>query len=170
MKRADVVKIVGFVTCLLAQAVAFSAEHDNDHFLETVTKQSTENGQNIKVRQLCLKDQSIKVDDDIVAVINKASGKVMADTGKGFVGAPEGTLLKEDNRVVTLDESVTEIVFFDCCKTTLKSNNMITIKGNPGCKAAILDAAGHGVAWIHPGSYIPPAAGVFILIKGISLE
>lgn len=148
---------------LLAQGNSYAAE--SEHFIELVKKPDAG-----LIRQLCLKDQSLKIGDDIVAVLNKASGKVMADKGKGFVTSPVGTFLKEGDRVVALEESGAEIVFFDCCTATLKSNNLINVNANPGCKAAVVDAAAPAVAGVHPASWIAPAAGVFIVIKGISLE
>lgn len=152
---------------LLAQGNSYAAEPER--FIELAKKSDA--GQ---VRQLCLKDQSLKIGDDIVAVINKASGKVMADKGKGFVTSTVGTFLKEGDRVVALEESGAEIVFFDCCAATLKSNNLINVNANPGCKAAVVDAAAPAspaaVAGVHPASWIAPAAGAFIVIKGISLE
>ena len=117
-------------------------------------------------------DQSFKVGEDVVAVLNKASGKVMADKGKGFVTSPVGTFLKEGDRVVTLGESSAELVFFDCCTAPLKSNNLINVNATPGCKAAVVDAApptAPVAAAVHPASWIAPAVGVFILVKGISL-
>lgn len=151
------------------QSAALAAE--GDRFVETVAKK-TESGVLSNVRQLCLKDQGLKIDNDVVAVINKASGKVMADKGKGFVTSPIGTLLKEGDRVVALEESGAEVVFFDCCTANLKSNNLINVKANPGCKAAIVDAAPatQAVAAVHPASYIAPVVGAFIVIKGISAE
>ena len=149
---------------LCVQAGAFAAE--TERFIEIVKKPDA-----APVRQLCLKDQSLKVGEDIVAVLNKASGKVMADKGKGFVTSPVGTFLKEGDRVVALEESGAEVVFFDCCTATLKSNSLINVNANPGCKAAVVDAAAPAaVAGVHPASWIAPAAGVFIVVKGISLE
>lgn len=142
-----------------------------DRFIETVAKKA-DSGVVSSVRQLCLKDQSTKVADDVIAVLNKASGKIMADKGKGFVTAPPGTLLKEGDRVVSLEDSTAEVVFFDCCAASLKSNSLIAVNATPGCKAAVVDAAtpAAAVAAVHPASWIPPAVGAFILIKGISLE
>lgn len=149
---------------LFVQGNSYAAEPE--HFIELV-----KNPDAGTVRQLCLKDQSLKIGNDVVAVINKASGKVMADKGKGFVTSPVGTFLKEGDRVVALEESGAEVVFFDCCTATLKPNNLISVNATPGCKAAVVDAAAPAaVAGLHPASWIPPAAGVFIVIKGISLE
>lgn len=159
-----------FGVCMSAMTVSASAAEAN-RFIETVAKKN-DAGQIANVRQLCLKDQSLRLDNDVIAVINKVDGKVMADKGKGFVSSPVGTLLKEGNRVVALDQSVAEIVFFDCCRTALKSNNLITISANPGCKAAVVDAGATNVAAaaVHPASYIAPAAGAFILIQAISAQ
>lgn len=149
-----------------------SALPESGHFVETVTRKSESEQVAANVRQLCLKDQSHRIDDDIVAVINKASGKVMADQGKGFVTSPAGTFLKEGNRVITLEESEAEIVFFDCCRSTLKANNLVTINATPGCKAAVLNAApASAAASLNPLYYVLPATGALVLyIRSISRE
>jgi len=173
MKNLLAFLALGFVF----QVPATAAE--NDHFLETVVTRKAEAGQPaLTTKRLCLTDQSLKVGDDIVAVINKVNGQVMADKGKGFVSSSVGTFLKQGDRVITLADSDAEIVFFDCCRTSLKANNLITIAADPGCKAAIVDATkapavqqtAAAPAAVHPMSYVPPIVGAAIILHAISYE
>lgn len=110
-----------------------------------------------------------------VAKLTDAGGTVMVDRGKGFVTTSVNAPLFENDRVITLDGSMAEITFTDGCRTKLKSNNLIVISIDPGCKAAILDATqgtapGTQVASTHWGNYIPPVAGALIIIHAISYE
>jgi hypothetical protein len=157
-KRILAVTLLGF----FSQASVFAAE--SSRFIDPAAKKAG------GLQNMCLKDQSLKIDEDVVAVVNKASGKVMVDKGKGFVTAEAGTVLKEGNRVVVLEESGAEIVFSDCCAMPLKANNLVTVNATPGCRAAVVDAApaAPAVAGVHPASWIPPAGGVFIGIMAIS--
>jgi hypothetical protein len=63
-----------------------------------------------------------------------------------------------------------EITYSDGCRTKLKSNNLIVISIDPGCKAAILDATKgtHQVA--SAASFIPPAIGAAIGIGLITWD
>lgn len=118
---------------------------------------------------------TLAADPKDVAKLSKSGGTVMVDHGKGFVTTKVDALLFENDRVITLDGSMAEITFNDGCRTTLKSNNMIVISIDPGCKAAIVDASGaasatqvaggHGI-----GEYIPLIGAGYIIIKAISIE
>lgn len=157
---------------LSLQTASIAAE--TRHFTETIiTKQATAGQPAVTERRYCLFDQSLKIADDIVAIINKESGNVMVDMGKGFVSAPVGTMLKEGYRVITLDGSEAEIVFLDCCRTQLKANNLITINADPGCKVAVLDATkaapvAAAPAGTHPVAYALPVVGAFLVYEVIS--
>jgi hypothetical protein len=111
-----------------------------------------------------------------VAKLTGADGTVMVDHGKGFVSAKPDTPLFENDRVITLDGSVAEITFSDGCRASLKANNLMAINTTPGCKAAIVDAskaapvAAAPAEPLHPASFIPPLAGVGILIGILSVE
>ncbi len=165
--------LVFWVACFGLQTALFAAEPDS--FIETVvTKQAAAGQPAVTERRLCLFNQSLKIADDVVAIVNKGNGTVMADKGKGFVTAPVGTMLKEGDRVITLDNSTAEIVFFDCCRTDLKSNNLIAVNANPGCKVAVLDATRAPppqvaqVAAPHGASYVLPVVGAWIVYEVIS--
>lgn len=108
-----------------------------------------------------------------VAKLTDAEGTVMVDRGKGFVTIKGDAPLFENDRIITLDGSLAEITFTDGCRTKLKSNNLIAINVDPGCKAAILDATKatpQAVAGTHPVSYAIPVIGAVIVIGAISVE
>lgn len=123
---------------------------------------------------LCLPAFAFAAEQENVATITDANGTVMVDRGKGFVSTKVDAPLFENDRVITLDGSDAVITYTDGCRTKLKSNNLIVINIDPGCKAAILDAtkasSGQAVTGIHPGSYIPPLVGAAIIIYAISAE
>lgn len=120
----------------------------------------------------CIPALSYAAESESVAKISDAGGTVMVDRGKGFVSTQVDAPLFENDRVITLDGSMAEITYSDGCRTKLKSNNLIVINIDPGCKAAILDAtkavAANTVASVHPLSYVPPVAGSVIIIYAIS--
>lgn len=112
-----------------------------------------------------------------VAKLSDANGTVMVDSGKGFVTTKADTSLYENDRVITLDGSMAEITYTDGCRTKLKSNNLIVINVDPGCKAAILDATKAAPApaaptpvasATHPVSYVLPVIGAWIVWEAIS--
>ena len=123
---------------------------------------------------LCLQPASIAAETDNVAKISDANGTIMVDHGKGFISSKVDAPLFENDRVITLEGSTAEIVFSDGCRTKLKSNNLVVINANPGCKALVVDATkavpGSVLAGINPGSFIPPLAGAGILIGILSVE
>lgn len=109
-----------------------------------------------------------------VAKLTDAGGTVMVDRGKGFVTTKIDAPLFENDRVITLDGSMAEITYTDGCRTKLKSNNLIVISIDPGCKAAILDAtkAAPGVAAVDSARpFVLTVAGLGVVaMVGISRE
>lgn len=109
---------------------------------------------------LCLQAASYAAEPGSVASVGDVEGTVMVDHGKGFVSSKTGEKLYENDRVITLEGASAKVVFADGCAANLKSNNMIVVKADPGCKAAVVDAtkatteaaapAGNGV---HGGEY-----------------
>lgn len=81
---------------------------------------------------------------ETLATLSRADGKVMVDKGSGYTPAKFNTPLNEGDRVITLDESVAEIVFKDGCTSQLKANNMIAISAAQGCKAAVTNVTATG--------------------------
>jgi hypothetical protein len=105
-----------------------------------------------------------------VATLNEVEGTIMVDKGKGFVTVKGDTVLKEGDRVVTLEGSSAKITFADGCKAQLKANNMMTIMRTLGCKADIAEIVpvqngatvagpGAGVA-INNNLFVPLLAGI----------
>lgn len=72
------------------------------------------------------------------AVIAQAAGKVMVDSGKGFVPARVGAELQNGDRVVALKASSATINFSHGCTLSLVENNLVTISREAGCKADIV--------------------------------
>ncbi len=118
----------------------------------------------------CFPVLAYAAEQNSVASISDAGGTVMVDHGKGFVTSKVDAPLFENDRVVTLDGSMAEITFTDGCRTKLKSNNLIVINIDPGCKAAILDATKTAtqVAGTHPVSYGIAVVGGLLAIEVIS--
>lgn len=120
---------------------------------------------------LCFQAASYAAEPGSVASIEGADGTVMVDRGKGFVSSKAGDSLFENDRVITLEGSSAKILFSDGCAANLKSNNMMIIKADPGCKAAIVDAtktSPTAVAGTHPASYAIPVVGAYVLYEVIS--
>lgn len=72
-----------------------------------------------------------------VATLEKAEGTVMVDSGKGYATYKIKAKLREGDRLITLANSIAEIVFDDGCRLTLKENSLVEISEDPGCKAII---------------------------------
>lgn len=89
---------------------------------------------------LCLQAATYAAEPGSVASVGDVEGTVMVDHGKGFVTSKAGEKLYENDRVITLEGSSAKVVFADGCAASLKSNNMIVVKADPGCKAAVVDA------------------------------
>jgi len=125
---------------------------------------------------LCLQASALAAEPGSVATISESEGTVMVDHGKGFVSSKAGESLFQNDRVITLDGSSAEVTFADGCRAKLKSNNMITISSDPGCKAAIVDATKTtpAVAGTHPAEYgvgiLGAALTGYIVIQIISDE
>lgn len=119
---------------------------------------------------LCFQAASIAAEPGSVASIEGADGTVMVDRGKGFVSSKAGDSLFENDRVITLDDSTAKILFSDGCAANLKANNMMVIKADPGCKAAIVDAKKPTAVagGTHPASYAIPVVGAYVLYEVIS--
>lgn len=125
---------------------------------------------------LCLQASSFAAEPGSVATISEAEGTVMVDHGKGFVSSKAGESLFQNDRVITLDGALAEVTFADGCRAKLKSNNLITISVDPGCKAAIVDATKTTpvAAGIHPAEYgvgiLGAALTGYVVIQIISDE
>lgn len=110
---------------------------------------------------LCIQASAFAAEGGTVATLGDAAGTVMVDHGKGFVTSKAGEKLYENDRVITLEGSSAKVVFADGCAANLKSNNMILVKAEPGCKAAVVDAtkstteaaAPAGNGGLHGGEY-----------------
>jgi len=129
---------------------------------------------------LCLQAASFAAEPGTVATLGESEGTVMVDHGKGFVTSKAGEALYENDRVITLEGASAKVVFADGCAANLKSNNMIVVKADPGCKAAVVDAtksteaaapAGGGV---HPAEYgvgvLGGALTTYVVIQILSDE
>ena len=130
---------------------------------------------------LCVQAASFAAEPGTVATLGETEGTVMVDHGKGFVTSKPGEALLENDRVITLEGASAKVVFADGCAANLKSNNMIVVKADPGCKAAVVDAtkatteaaapAGNG---IHGGEYgvgiVGAALTSYIVIQILSDE
>lgn len=116
-----------------------------------------------------------------IASIGEVEGTVMVDHGKGFVTSKAGEKLYENDRVITLEGASAKVVFADGCAANLKSNNMIMVKADPGCKVAIVDAtkpspeaAAPAARPMHSGEYGVGIAGAaltsYVVIQILSDE
>lgn len=131
---------------------------------------------------LCLQAASYAAEPGTVATLGGAEGTVMVDHGKGFVTSKAGEALYENDRVITLEGATAKVVFADGCAANLKSNNMIVVKADPGCKAAVVDAtkttteaaAPAGNGGVHGGEYGVGIAGAaltaHVIINMISTQ
>lgn len=128
----------------------------------------------VVMASLCLPVAVIAADPGSVAKLSGAEGTVMVDHGKGFVTTKIDAPLFENDRVITLDGSAAEITFTDGCRTKLKSNNLIVINVDPGCKAAILDAtkaSPQAIAAVDPARpFVLAVTGLGIVLINISAE
>lgn len=129
----------------------------------------------------CLQAASHASEPGSVATIDGAEGTVMVDHGKGFVTSKVGEKLYENDRVITLEGASAKVLFADGCAANLKSNNMIVVKAEPGCKAAVVDAtkatteaAAPASNGIHGGEYGVAIAGAaltaHVIINMISTQ
>jgi len=75
---------------------------------------------------------------DSTAVVAQAAGKVMVDSGKGFVPAKAGVALQDGDRVVALKASSATINFAQGCVLPLAENNLVTVSKEAGCKSEIV--------------------------------
>jgi len=81
---------------------------------------------------------SSAVTADSTAVVAQAAGKVMVDSGKGFVPAKAGVALQDGDRVVALKASNATINFAQGCVLPLAENNLVTVSKEAGCKSEIV--------------------------------
>lgn len=72
------------------------------------------------------------------AVVAQVTGKVMVDSGKGFMLVKSGAALKEGDRVVALKASNATINFAQGCTMTLGENDLVTVSRDAGCKSHIV--------------------------------
>ena len=127
---------------------------------------------------MVLQTPSLAAEQGNVASITDTKGVVMVDQGKGFRSSKIGTVLYENDRVITLDGSKAEITFSDGCRTTLNSNNLIVINSAERCLVRVVDASKttNVVAAMMHSSILLPATvagavvGGYILTKSISGE
>lgn len=121
---------------------------------------------------LCLQAAVFAAEPGSIASIESADGTVMVDHGKGFVTYKPGDSLFENDRIITLDGSKAKIKFADGCTSNLKANNMLIIKADPGCKAALVDVTKTApppvAGGMNPASYVIPVVGGYVLYEVIS--
>jgi len=72
------------------------------------------------------------------AVVAQAQGKVMVDSGKGFVPVKAGAALQNGDRVVALKASSATINFAQGCALSLAENNLVTISKEAGCATKVV--------------------------------
>lgn len=107
----------------------------------------------VRIERPCIPGRPQGVAESVVAIIEQVLGSVMVDTGKGFQLATPGTMLKNGDRVVTLDDSRVRIVSFDCKVTMLDPGNLLRVG----------DDVGHSpIARIQPVSTRQLAASDFV--------
>jgi hypothetical protein len=80
--------------------------------------------------------------DNMVATITKVEGKVLVNSGDGFVPATEGMRLKPGDRVMLQDDSEAGLKFDDECSRDLGENRIVTVGGKSPCAGGALAEQG----------------------------
>lgn len=75
---------------------------------------------------------------DSTAVVAQAVGKVMVDSGKGFMPVTAGAALQDGDRVVALKASSATINFAQGCALSLGENNLVTVSKESGCNTEVV--------------------------------